>query len=83
MSLSSTLSDITSKAPAPRNRVDILLDKLEGEDLETLQAALRNPSVSSASLTKAIRIEYHDLDVVKDSCVDRWRRKHLTDVDGL
>jgi hypothetical protein len=85
MALSDTLSAITGNSVAPKNRVDILLEKWEGtEDGKTLLAALHNENISSAALTKALRAECHSRDVVKDSSVAEWRRRNsATEVDGL
>lgn len=82
MSLHDTLLDCINLAPAPKNRVEALMDTLEGEDLETLYVALRQTAVRAAALTKALRREYGH-DVVKDNSVAEWRRKHLTNVTGL
>lgn len=83
MSLENTLTLITGKSVAPKNRVDILLEKWEGtEDGETLLAALHNMEISSAALTKALRQECHARDVVKEGSVAEWRRRHV-DVELL
>jgi hypothetical protein len=84
MALEQTLLSFTSSAPATKNRVEILLDRLAGtEDFPVLSAALRNPAaIRGAALTKALRKEYGD-DVVKDFSVDDWRRKNLAEVTGL
>jgi hypothetical protein len=86
MALIDTLNAVTANAPATRNRVDILLDKLHLEkpdDYVTLNAALRNTEISASALTTSIRREYKDVDVVKDHSVSRWRAKNPTDVNGL
>lgn len=85
MALSDSILAITGSSVAPKNRVDILLEKWEGtEDGETLLAALNNPGITSAALTRAIRQECHARDVVKDSSVDAWRRANTgTEVTGL
>ncbi len=83
MALSDTLNDITRTAPAAKNRVDILLDRLEGtEDHPVLIAALTNPLITGAALTRALRREYGNI-AVKDFSVDNWRRSHNADVTGL
>lgn len=83
MALSDTLVQFTAKAPAAKNRVDILLDKLVGtDDFPVLSAALRNRLVRGADLTKALRKEYGN-DAVTDNSVGEWRRKNLAEVDGL
>jgi len=81
MSLLDSLNVVT--APVSKNRVDLLLDKLEGEDLTTLQAALRNSAIRPFELTKALRMEYQDQQVVTDKSVADWRRAHISEVDGL
>lgn len=85
MALVDTLSDITGKSVARKNRVDILLKEWEGtEDGETLLAALNNEDIPSAALTRAIRQETKTHSVVKDSSVAEWRRKNAAqEIDGL
>ena len=84
MALSDSITAVTQNSIAPKNRVDILLDKWEGTpDGETLLAALHNPDISSAALTRALRRETKVNSVVKDNSVDAWRRKNLTEVNGL
>ena len=85
MALSDTLSEITGNSVAIKNRVDILLEKWAGtEDGETLLAALHNPDISSAALTKALRRETKAHDVVKESSVADWRRKNApAELTGL
>jgi hypothetical protein len=83
MALQDTLTQITSTAPATKNRVDLLLDRLAGSaDLPVLSAALRNKQIRGADLTKALRREY-GADVVKDDSVSEWRRKNPAEVNGL
>lgn len=82
MALSDTLLGFTKSAPAPKNRVEILLDKLEGDDLETLQSALRNPAVNGSALTKALRKEF-GTDAVTDHSVGEWRRRNPAELTGL
>lgn len=82
MALSDTLVSITSKAPAVKNRVDILLNSIELDDLRTLETALNNPLIRAVDLTRALRKEYGN-DAVKDSSVSEWRKKNITDVNGL
>jgi len=82
MALLDTLNDITSLAPAAKNRVELLLEQIKGDDLDTLQAALRTPTIRNADLTKALRREYGS-GVVTDHSISDWRRKHLADVNGL
>jgi hypothetical protein len=81
MSLQTTLLSFTKSAPAPKNRVEILLDNLEGDDLQTLQSALRNPAVNGSSLTKALKKEY-GADAVTDNSVGEWRRRHSVELLG-
>lgn len=84
MALSDTLTGIVQNSPAARCRVETLLERLEGTpDHEVLMAALRNKDIRAVDLTKALRIEYKDSTVVRDSSVSDWRRKHLREVDGL
>jgi hypothetical protein len=85
MSLSETLLDLAGKAPASKNRVELLLGKLKVEapdDYATLGAALQDLSLRPVVLTKAIRREY-GVDTVTDTSVSHWRRKNLAEVDGL
>lgn len=82
MSLAKSLEAFTQTAPATKNRVDILLETLTGEDLGTLTGALHNKLVRGADLTKALRKEYGH-DVVRDSSVGEWRRKNLSELTGL
>lgn len=84
MALSDHITELTQNSVAPKNRVDILLDKWEGTpDGETLLAALHNPDISSAALTKALRRETKTQSVVMDNSVAAWRRKNLVEVTGL
>jgi hypothetical protein len=86
MALQDTLTHISGKAPATKNRVDLLLDKLRDEkpdDYKTLYAALRDLNVRPATLTMSLRVEYKDHDVVTDTSVSHWRSKNLREVNGL
>jgi len=85
MSLADAISELSANSIAPRNRVDILLEQWEGTpDGEALLAALHNPGVTSAVLTKAIRAETHTHSILKDGSVDAWRRKNAAlEVNGL
>lgn len=85
MALSDTIQTVTGQSIAPKNRVDILLEKWEGtEDGETLLAALNNPDIPSAALTRALRQETHTHSVVKDGSVAEWRRRNTSqEIDGL
>lgn len=85
MALSETIAKFTDSAVAPKNRVDILLEKWEGtEDGETLLAALQNEDIPSAALTRAIRQETHTHGVLKDNSVAEWRRRNAPkEIDGL
>lgn len=83
MALSDTLSELARKSVATRNRVDILLDSLAGsDDGDTLTQVLGNPAITSATITRALRVEYGQ-SVVTDSSVDAWRRKNAAEVNGL
>lgn len=83
MSLLDSLQEFTASAPATKNRVEILLDRLAGtEDLPTLSTALRNPAISGSTLTKALRKEYGHT-VVTDNSVGEWRRRNLSELTGL
>lgn len=86
MALQDTLAELSSKGPAVKNRVDILLEKLKveaPEDYRTLTFALRDKNLRAAALTKAIRQEY-GIDTVKDQSVSEWRRKSTpAEVNGL
>ena len=83
MALSDTLTHFAGKAPAPKNRIDILLDKLaETPDGQTLAFALRDPNVRQSTLTNALRKEYGE-GAVTDHSVGEWRRKNIREVDGL
>lgn len=85
MALADAISEISGKSVAPKNRVDMLLEKWEGTpDGETLLDALHNKNITSAALTRAIRQECHARDVVKDKSVEEWRRVNAdTEVNGL
>jgi hypothetical protein len=85
MALNETLSQLTGSSVAPKNRVDILLEKWEGtEDGEALLAALNNEEITSATLTLAIRRETKTHSVVTDSSVAAWRRRNASrEVNGL
>lgn len=83
MALQDTLSELVGKAPATKNRVDLLLDKLAGTpDGETLMAALRDKGLRPVVLTAAIRKEY-GVATVTDTSVSHWRAKNLAEVTGL
>lgn len=85
MALQDTLSELVGKAPATKNRVDLLLSKLEAagsDDHDTLLAALRDKGLRPATLTKAIRKEY-GIATVTDTSVAHWRAKNLAEVNGL
>lgn len=85
MALQDTLTELSAKAPATKNRVDSLLVKLESEapeDYRTLTFALRDRNIRSATLTQAIKQEY-GIATVKDASVAEWRRKHNVEVTGL
>lgn len=85
MALSDTLSELADKAPATRNRVDILLDQLQStapEDHRTLTFALRDKNLAHHVITKAIRKEYGH-DTVKDDSVGDWRRNAQREINGL
>lgn len=85
MALSDTIAEISGNSRPPKNRVDFLLEKWEGTpDGETLLAALNNEDISSAALTRAIRVECHTHSVLKDSSVADWRRMNAArEVNGL
>lgn len=85
MALSDAIATISAQSVAPKNRVDLLLEKWEGtEDGEVLLAALKNKNITSASLTRAIRQECHAHDVLKDKSVEDWRRANLdVELTGL
>jgi len=80
MSLLDSLNVVT--APVSKNRVDLLLDKLEGEDLATLNSALRNGDIRPFMLTTALRKEYGQ-EAVTDKSVADWRRRNISEVTGL
>jgi hypothetical protein len=83
MALSDAISQFASKSPAHKNRVELLIDKLgDSEDGKVLHAILRNPTLSGAVITKALRKEYGDT-AVTDQSVGAWRRRNLSDVTGL
>jgi len=80
MSLKDSLDAVT--APVSKNRVDLLLDTLEGEDLATLNSALRNGDIRPFMLTTALRKEYGQ-EAVTDKSVADWRRRNISEVTGL
>ena len=85
MALSDSLAELAGTGPATKNRVTILLDRLKEEgsdDFTILLDALGNPSLRSATLTKALRKEYGH-DIVKDSSVTEYRRSRNSQVTGL
>ena len=85
MALSDSLAELAGTGPATRNRVTILLDRLQEEgsdDYSILRDALGNRNLSSAKITQALRKEYGH-DVVKDNSVDAWRRTTNANVTGL
>ncbi|WP_346927344.1 hypothetical protein [uncultured Arthrobacter sp.] len=86
MALADSVTHFAGKAPATKNRVDLLIDRLGAEkspDLPILLSALRDGSLRPSALTNALRKEYGH-DAVKDTSVSLWRRQHLvTDVNGL
>lgn len=83
MSFAESLISVSQSAVATRNRVDILLDKLDGtEDGDTLKAVLLNTSIRSATITQALKKEYGP-GTVKDGSVAEWRRKNLAELTGL
>jgi len=85
MSLQDTLSELAGTAPATKNRVDLLLDKLKAEapeDHRTLSFALRDRNLRAATLTQAIKKEY-GIATVTDTSVSHWRKKNNVEVTGL
>lgn len=83
MALSDALAEITPRSIATKNRVDILLEQLEGsEDHGVLLDALHNSRISSAALTRALLKEYGP-QAVKELSVATWRRNNSADVNGL
>lgn len=83
MALLDSITHFTGKAPAAKNRIDMLLDTLDGTpDGETLAGALRNPNIRPSALTNALRTEYGK-DAVTDHSVGDWRRKNIAEVNGL
>jgi hypothetical protein len=87
MALQDTLTELTGKGPAAKNRVELLLDKLAAEspdDFKTLSIALRTPAsqLPHHVITKALRKEYGTA-TVTDYSVGEWRRRHVAEVTGL
>ena len=85
MALSDTISELTGKSPATKNRVDLLLDKLKvdaPEDYKTLTFALRDKNLRPVVLTKAIRKEY-GIATVTDHSISDWRSKNIAELTGL
>jgi len=85
MALQDTLASFTSTAPATKNRVDLLLEKLfeaNTQDFTTLTLALHDKQIRGADLTRALRKEYGK-EIVTDTSVDAWRRRNNTEVNGL
>jgi hypothetical protein len=83
VALLDTLNLHTGKGPAMANRVKLLLERLaDSDDHATLLAALYDPSIRHASLTKALQAEYGQA-VVTATSVRDYRERHLTQVDGL
>jgi len=81
MSLKDSLDAVT--APVSKNRVDLLLDTLEGtDDYTTLNSALRNGDIRPFMLTTALRKEYGQ-EAVTDKSVADWRRRNISEVTGL
>jgi len=80
MALLDTLTEITTLAP--KCRIEKLLNKIEGEDLSTLQAALRNSDIRPFMLTTALRREYGQ-EAVTDKSVAEWRRRNLSELTGI
>jgi len=80
MSLKDSLDAVT--APVSKNRVDLLLDTLDGDDLATLNSALRNSDIRPFMLTTALRKEYGQ-EAVTDKSVADWRRRNLAEITGL
>lgn len=63
------------KAHAPSRsacRMHSIMDRLDGPDLEALEAALANPKVSGAVIANALRDEGHS---IAESTLTAWRRK--------
>ena len=86
MALQDTLSELVGTAPATKNRVDLLLEKLfadgADEDFTTLTLALRDLNLRAATLTQAIKKEY-GIATVTDTSVSHWRKKNNVEVTGL
>lgn len=72
--LDSLVGEVSKKTPAAKNRVAILLDKLQGtEDYDVLVSALNDPAkFSHAALTRALEAEYGE-GAVKKSSVREYR----------
>lgn len=83
MALIDTLNLHTGRGPAMANRVKLLLERLaDSPDHAVLLAALYNPSIRHAALTKALHAEYGQ-NVVTATSVRDYRERHMTQVDGL
>lgn len=72
------LAQVTKASVAKGNRVDILLDRLEQEDpenYENLIAALKNITITNASITRTIR-NCWGFDAVTNTSVREYRHKN-------
>lgn len=85
MALLDRLQELQGSGPAKRNRVAILLDKLDAEnpeDAAALREALNNRSVRHAAITAALKYEYGDK-AVTDTSVREYRINMGRQVNGL
>lgn len=62
------------QAPKPRHKLVGVLEKLEQDDKEALEAALQDPTLSSEGIARALRASGHTIGV---SSVKRFRRDVL------
>lgn len=72
------LNEDNQKAVAPKNRVELLLDRLEQDDPEDYEAlinALKDTTVSNASITRTIKRVWGE-DTVKETSVRSYRTQN-------
>ena len=85
MALVDALNELAGTGPAQRNRVAILLDRLDSEnpgDAAALREALRNKTVRHAAITAALKSEYGHR-IVTDTSVREYRINMDRQVTGL
>lgn len=77
MALAAVLAETKKTAKPKGSKIDVLLERLKAEskeDHDTLLAALNDPEIRDATLTKAVKTEY-GADVLSNTSVREYRMK--------